>query len=193
MNAQGEIIWGPMFAGKSTELILRLTRYADIGLKCKYINHSKDIRLTESSDSVVTTHNSGFQKLSSKITGVKASTLDEVDIDGYNVIGIDEGQFFDDIVEVVTRWIIQHRVKVIIASLDADFKRKPFGKVRELIGIIPSKNITGLTAICSKCDPLKLSEAPYTLKMSGSDQLVDIGGADKYCATCDDCWRRYSK
>ena len=201
-----EIIYGPMFSGKSTDLISKLTRYADVGLKCVYANHSKDIRLTESSDQLVTTHNSTFQKLSHKIEGVKVQYIWDINTSGKDVIGIDEGQFFCDeshnkedppcynkTIEMIRYWVLKLNLKVIIASLDADFKLNPFGCMHNLIGLCGKGNLTKHTAICMKCDPFDRADAPYTMKIAGEDSIIDPGGADKYIPVCMKCYKKYNK
>lgn len=209
-----EIEYGPMFAGKSTALISKLTRYADVGLKCVYVNHSKDIRLTESSDQVVSTHNSTFQKLSHKIQGVKVSYIWDVNVEGKDVIGIDEGQFFydkeqiyldakgdvmdrkyiyDETIETIRRWVLVFNLKVIIASLDSDYKLRPFGCIHQLIGLCGKSGITKHVAICVKCDPMDRADAPYTMKIAGEDSIIDPGGADKYVPVCPKCYKKYNK
>lgn len=236
-----EIVYGCMFAGKSTELIARLTRRADFGKKCLYINHSKDIRLSESTDGIVSTHNSGFQKLSKKITGIKVSHINDIDInvDEYDDIGIDEFQFFHDKVEekstesieentkenikakessdgpeestkegksndkpkikyditiaTIRDWVLRLRKRVIIASLDSDFKLNPFGCAHHLIGLCGKGGVVKLTAICVKCENENPNDAPHTMKIAGDDSVLDPGGSDKYIPVCMKCYLIYNK
>ena len=77
-------IKGPMFGGKTTALISKLTRVADIGFKVIYINHSDDVRVTESSCDNVTTHNSQFKGLSKKVKSVSTNYLKKINIDAYD-------------------------------------------------------------------------------------------------------------
>jgi len=197
-----ELEFGPMFAGKTTALISKLTRYADVGLSCIYINHSKDIRLTESSDQVTSTHNSTFQKLSRKIYGVKISSLSDIDVTSYEVIGIDEGQFFSDdnkgetfveFTETVRKWVVFENKKVIISSLDSDYKIRPFGGVHYLNGLCGKNGITKHVAICLKCDPGDRHDAPYTMKTTGNDSTLDPGGIDKYIPVCLKCYKKHNR
>lgn len=187
-----KINFGCVRSGKSTAMISELTRAADVGLKVAYYNHSSDIRLTESSDSVVTTHNSGFTKLSKKINGFKVSSLSEVNFEGYHMVGIDEGQFFDDIVPVVRDLVLKKGIRVIIASLDYDYKLQPFGKVLELAGLCEPGNVNKLAAICEKCDVQDLRSASHSMKISGGTEIVDVGGADKYIPVCTKCYVKYN-
>jgi len=117
-----KIIFGPMFSGKSTKLRQEITTLADVGLKTLYINHSIDNRKTEAYDQIITTHHSGFKGLSDKIDVIKINALSRIDVSMYDAIAIDEGQFFDDIDEVVREWVLKDAKIVIIASLDGDFR-----------------------------------------------------------------------
>ena len=93
-----------MFGGKTTALISKLTRVADIGFKALYINHSDDVRDTTSGCKYVTTHNSQFRGLSKKVKSLSIDSLNKVNIDAYDYIGIDEAHFFPDIESVVREW-----------------------------------------------------------------------------------------
>src|SRR5437016_5373645 len=92
-----KIIFGPMFSGKSTRLREEITRFADTGSIPLYINNFIDNRKTESQDQNITTHHSGFKGLSNKVVAIKVKNLSTVDVSEYDVIGIDEGQFFEDL------------------------------------------------------------------------------------------------
>lgn len=186
-----DIIWGCMYSGKSTECKLRLTRFADFGVKCLYVNHSSDVRLSESGDDVGTSHNSTFEKLSKKVDRIKVSSLDDADFDKYKVIGIDEFQFFSGTVPLINK-LVNMGKKIIIASLDCDFKKRPFGESHLLVGLCGPGRIIKLPAICKKCDPEDPREAGWTLKIGGSDDVIDVGGIDKYLPVCSRCYDKYN-
>ena len=187
-----EIYIGPMWASKSSSLINKLTRYADIGLKVIYCNSLKDSRVTESSDLVVTTHNSGFKGLSKKIEGYKIDRLSDLNYDKYDIIGIDEGQFFADLVPVVRDLVINKNKCVIIASLDYDSSLQPFGNVHELVGLCNPGHLHKMGAICKKCGPDNITDAGFTLKISGNESIIDPGGVDKYLPVCLKCYIKYN-
>eukprot|EP00698_Gefionella_okellyi_P022423 TRINITY_DN7430_c0_g1_i2.p1 TRINITY_DN7430_c0_g1~~TRINITY_DN7430_c0_g1_i2.p1 ORF type:complete len:150 (+),score=31.34 TRINITY_DN7430_c0_g1_i2:263-712(+) len=103
------------------------------------------------------------------------------DVDDYDCIGIDEGQFFPDIVD----WAEEQANKgkaVIVAALDGTFQRKPFGSVLDLIPL--AEAVTKLTAVCINChQPAAFS------KRIGSETAVEvIGGAEKYVSVCRACF-----
>ena len=198
------IIFGGMFSGKTTKLTTELTTCADVGLKTLYINHSDDNRETESADSHTTTHSSQFRGLSNKITSMKVSSLLDVDVNEFDVIGIDEGQFFEDLVDTVRKWVLEDKKQIFIASLDGDFNIRPFGATHELICLCQPGGLIKLPAHCMNC--LK-SETPYRrmsmvpagftcrrkqLTESGHlPRQKDVGGADKYMAVCLKCHQEH--
>lgn len=194
------IFFGPMFSGKTTKMLHRLTTCADVGLNVLYINHSDDERETDKQDSHVTTHNSQFNGTSSKISKKKISALVDLNVSAYDVIGVDEGQFFPDIVEAVRKWVIKYKKHVFIASLDGDANIQPFGHVHELICLCSPKGLYKLESKCMNClsrgvDERQLHFVPagYSFKKNGdSDQQKEIGGVDKYMALCLKCHQELS-
>jgi len=189
METEGslELIIGPMFSGKSTAAILKLSRMADVGISVLYINHSDDKRDTESQDGVVTSHSSQYSKLSKKIDSVIVSELKSVDVSKYEYIGIDEGQFFPDLYESVLTWVTGYTKHVIVASLDGDAYRRKFGQVLDLV---PNANkVKKLTAYCDICrrNGRGLRPAPFTGRLSDVTTAKVVGGKDLYRAMCREC------
>ena len=114
----------------------------------------------------------------------KAQKLAEVDSKVYefDVIAIDEGQFFTDIVEHCQKWSDQGKI-VIVAALDATFERKPFGSICQLVAL--AENVKKLTAVCLNCS----GEALFTHKhCNKTGEINDIGGLDKYIPVCRSCF-----
>lgn len=178
-----ELIVGPMMASKSTELITRLSKYAALGLRILYINSSLDTR----SSSSLSTHNPTLI-LSSFITSTKADVLSSVDISFFDVIGIDEGQFFSDLL-LAGEWA--NTKHVIVAGLDGDAEQRQFG---QMINLLPlADEIVKLNALCKSCFRRDGSKepAPFTMRVNSQSQSaetnIDIGGADKYEAVCRKC------
>jgi thymidine kinase len=173
------LIIGPMFSGKTTELI-RLTSIQEaIGRSVRIIKHEIDNRY----DAQCAVTHSGTIKKASAIS----SLLEIAESAEEDVIGIDEGQFFEDLFESVKILLGRGKV-VIIASLDGDFKMEPFGSIIQLFQLIPlSDRVEKLRAICAKC---RLQEAPFTMKKEVGSGVVEVGGKDKYLATCRGCHER---
>jgi thymidine kinase len=201
MSSQGvlDLIGGNMYSGKSTELSRRLAVEAvDEKARILYLNTILDTR----SSSNFSTHNPLLPtELPSNIVSRKVSLLSEVsDIQSFDVIGVDEAQFFSDLYPQVKKWVDEYRKHVIIAGLDGSFRREAFrgesfGNILDLIPI--SDTYTKLQARCMRCinlSPPVISNAPFTYHLESSRQTStrDIGGKGKYIAVCRDCYLKLS-
>jgi len=164
-----EIILGPMFSGKSTELLRRTSRYEAIGKQVLLINHSNDSRTTD----LIKTHSNQTQqalKVSSLIPLLKMNAYINAD-----VIGIDESQFFDDLHDFIC--ITEYHNKIfIIAGLDGDYKRRPIGQILSLIPMCDT--VDKLTSL----DMMDKDGSPgiFTKRIGDSDELVVIGAENDY-------------
>ena len=124
---------GPMRAGKTQWLFHHLTQCADLNRTVLYIGYASDNRTdVNSCNHGITTHSSGGVILSPAITRVKTSYLNELDVIKYDVIGIDEAQFYSDLIPSVTKWLHQGK-RIYVAGLDGDYEMKPIGSVLSLI------------------------------------------------------------
>lgn len=186
---------GPMFSGKSTWLNNELTAQADRGFKVLKINHSLDDRPninTESSGG--STHSSGYYGLSSKIDYQYVSALSHVvDVEQYTFIGIDEGQFFPDLVEYVKIWVDTQKRHLLVCGLDGDYKREKFGQIADLLPLADDfKKLRGTCRICMDQLILNQFQGPipnntgiFTAKKDRNNtNQIDIGGEDKYIQVC---------
>lgn len=195
-----EIIFGPMFSGKTSTLLGELTESADIGLKVLYINHQRDVRDTEFYSYETSTHSSQFKGISDKLTCRKTEFLKNVAVDHYDVIGIDEGQWFEDLVEVVREWVLEKNKRVVIASLDGSFKMESFGHAHKLVCLCDPGGIKKLGARCKRCmlknkpyRHYRLVPAGFTIRTQGGNALIESGGAESYEAVCMKCYKEYSE
>jgi thymidine kinase len=183
-----KIFLGSMFSGKSSRILFELSCMADQRFRCLYVNHVKDERKTESQDKFVTTHNSSYSRISSKIDCAKVEDLDKVNVQGYDYIAIDELQFFDseNTVPSILEWVKQGKY-VLIASLDGDAYRRKFGKVLDLLP--HADKVKKLTAYCDMCRDNygRLKPAPFTARMTSDTTAELVGGADLYKAMCREC------
>lgn len=186
-----KLYYGPMYAGKSSRLMADLTRYADLEHRVLYINHKDDIRETKG-DEKFSTHSSQYHGLSQKITAVKLSTLVDVDVKDFDVIGVDEVQFFTGIIEPVKKWVRDMHKTVICAGLDGDSLRQPIGEILQLVPFADkSKKVQ---AVCQPCLMEKKSHvpriihAPFTACIAGlpgkNEGGKKVGGIDTYAAMC---------
>ena len=164
-------------------------------LNVLYINHESDVRETEKSDENVTTHNSTFGKLTTNIDTIKASSLADVDIEDYQIIGIDEGQFFSDIENTVRDWVLNDNKIIYISSLDGTSNINVGNEdiyildVLKLIPLCRSGQLNKLEAKCFFCMKRGIiNAASYSKKIAGdSKKTKEIGGDDMYVASCLHC------
>ena len=180
-----DLIIGPMYSGKSTELIRRLTIFEKMNLKVLYINSKIDDR----SDENFSTH-SPILKSIGNISSRKVQKLDELEdyINEYNVIGIDEAQFFDNLQDFVLDLVENKNKKVIIAGLSGDYKRDIFGDIISLIRYCD--NITKLNPFCKICIENNniIKPALFTKRITESDKVIVVGSQDTYIPTCRLCY-----
>merc|ERR1712183_536065 len=140
-NGEIQLILGPMFSGKSTEMMRRLRRHMVTNQSVLVVKYEKDTRYSQSD---IATHcGQALPAVSvNKLSELK-ETAREVD-----VIGIDEGQFFTDIADWCEEFANRGKT-VLVAALDGDFRRSPFS---ELLKLVPrAEEVTKLRAICVDC------------------------------------------
>lgn len=176
-----EVICGPMFAGKTEELIRRVTRmeYA----KKSFIVFKPVIDNRYATDEVVS--HSKYHKKAINISNPK-EIYKYITLDTQAVI-IDEIQFFDESMIEVATDLANHGLRVVCAGLDLDFKGKPFGIIPSLLAI--AEKVTKLTAICVCCG----EEATRTQRIiDGHEAYIDdpvvlVGAKESYEARCRKC------
>lgn len=155
-----------------------------MGLRCLYINHSLDNR----SDAPFSTHSALYKDLVLNFDSLQSNDLYKVNIDDYQIIGIDEAQFFNDL-SMVVDWVDRLGKHVIVAGLDGDFNRQRFGY---LLNLIPfSDSVQKLCAYCKNCaKDGKLRDAIFTRYTGArdSDSTVVVGGAECYTPVCRACY-----
>lgn len=165
-----------MFSGKSEELIRRVTRAAIARVPVQVFKPALDDRY---SDSEVVSHSS------LSVAAHPVATSDDLVLavdDHTEVIGIDEGQFFDaGLVDVADR-LAAAGMQVIVAGLDLDYLRRPFEPIPTLCG--RAEYVTKALAVCHRCG----GPALYTQRILPSDDLVVLGAAGAYEARCRQCY-----
>jgi thymidine kinase len=150
-------------------------------MKVLYLNSSKDNRTPDS----FSTHNCTIGTL--PFESVKTDDL-KVDIQNFDVIGVDEAQLFTNLKSSVLNWVENEKKIVIISGLNGDFRRKPFGEVNELVSYCDS--VTKLTPFCISCKRYNntIRAAHFTKRTTGDESTVLIGGKDLYIPTCRECF-----
>ncbi|XP_078257720.1 thymidine kinase, cytosolic, partial [Rhinoraja longicauda] len=174
VKGQIQIIFGPMFSGKSSELMRRVRRFRVAQYQCLLIKYAKDTRYAD--DDMVTHDRFAMH-------AVPATKLSEVYHEALKsaVIGIDEGQFFPDCVEFCEE-MANNGKTVIVAALDGTFQRKAFGNILNLVPL--AESVVKLTAVCMNC----YREAAFTKRLGVEKKVEVIGGMDMYRATCRLCY-----
>jgi thymidine kinase len=171
-----EVIAGSMFSGKSEELIRRLRRARIARQKVQVFKPKIDVRYSH--DHIVS--HSEMRHESSTVD-TAAEILARVER-GTEVVGIDEGQFFDHELVGVANELARRGVRVIIAGLDQDYTGKPFEPMPQLLAI--AEYITKTHAICVRCG----QPANYSQRTFDSEERVAVGAGDRYEARCRRCF-----
>jgi thymidine kinase len=171
-----EVVCGPMFSGKSEELIRRLRRAEIARQRVQIFKPVIDQRY--SSDHIVSHDDTRIRSV-----GVSNAAEVEAKLDlRTEVIGIDEAQFLGEaMVEFVVR-LADMGKRVIIAGLDTDYLGRPFHPMPELLAV--ADEITKTLAICMQCG----NPAKHTQRLIASEDLIVVGAAGMYEARCRRCF-----
>lgn len=176
-----EMIVGPMYSGKSEELIRRIKRAKIARQKVQVFKPSIDNRysITE-----VVSHNGDKEGAHSVENAIEILNLVSEDTD---VIAIDEVQFFDDEIVEVCKKLADRGKRVICAGLDLDFRGEPFGPVPKLLAI--AEFVDKIQAICVVCgNPATRTQRLINGKPAKySDPIVLVGAKEAYEARCRKC------
>src|SRR5437588_9295792 len=171
-----EVVCGPMFSGKSEELIRRLRREEIARQRVQIFKPGIDQRF--SSDHIVS--NSDL-KIRSESVQTGAEVMARVDV-RTEVIGIDEAQFLGmEIIDTALK-LADMGKRIVIAGLDTDYLGRPFHPIPELLAV--ADEITKTLAICMQCG----APAKHTQRLVASAELVVVGAAGLYEARCRRCF-----
>lgn len=175
-----EIICGPMFSGKTEELIRRIKRlqYA----KIEYVIFKPKIDTTCAFEDVSTHDGNRLEAISvSSASDILTYLREHKDVE---VVAIDAIHFFDSFIIKLLKALITKGYKIIATGLDKDFRGEPFGPMAELL--IMADEVTKLSAVCTVCG----KDAYYTQRVvngepaSFNDDVIHIGTEEKYEARC---------
>jgi thymidine kinase len=174
-----EVVCGSMFSGKTEELIRRLKRARIANLSVGIFKPSLDVRYD-----------------AAKIVSHDENTIESIPLTqashilnhakAYEVIGIDEAQFFDEKIVDVCDQLANNGKRVIVAGLDMDYIGEPFGPMPKLLSI--ANYVTKLHAICMKCGSI----ASYSYRIIDNTDQVVLGEKDHYEARCRNCFNLQS-
>jgi thymidine kinase len=171
-----EVICGPMFSGKSEELIRRLRRAMIARKRVEVFKPTIDKRY---SDDEIVSH--GDSRMTSQVVAHAGEIMDRIDWRS-EVIGIDEANFMGPQLVDVAQRLADSGKQVIIAGLDTDYLGRPFAPVPDLLA--HAESITKTLAICVRCG----NPAKNTQRLRGSEELIVVGAADMYEARCRRCF-----
>jgi thymidine kinase len=171
-----EVIVGPMFSGKSEELIRRLRR-AEIGKQRVQI--FKPVIDQRYSKNGIVSH-SGLE-IASELVKSGAEILEKV-APRTEVVGIDEAQFLGESIVAEASHLAELGKRVIVAGLATDFMGRPFEPMPRLLAV--AEEITKLLAICMRCG----NPAVHTQRLVASEELIVVGASGMYEARCRRCF-----
>jgi thymidine kinase len=166
------LIIGPMYSGKTTELLRLHNRFFLAGKKCILVKHTDDNRYDSE---YVVTHDK--QKLKALTTENLNDILENEEINKSEVICIDEIQFYEDAAEICDKWANMGKT-VIAAGLNGDYLREPFEQVSKLLAKVEMDHLIPLTAICTHTG----QQASFSKRITNEKGKKVIGGSEKYIA-----------
>ncbi|PIF02494.1 MAG: thymidine kinase [Paludibacter sp.] len=172
-----EVICGSMFSGKTEELIRRMKRAEFAKQRVEIFKPMIDTRYSEED---VVSHD----KTSIRSTPVESSDMILSKSNEVDVVGIDEAQFFDENIVEVCEKLADKGIRVIIAGLDMDFKRRPFGAMPQLMAI--ADDVYKVHAICVRCGAL----AYISHRLVDVQKQVLLGETMEYEPICRDCYNQ---
>jgi thymidine kinase len=166
-----EVICGPMFSGKTEELLRRVRRSLIARQPTLLVKPATDTRYAVND---VVSHDKNA--MPSRVVEKSRDILDVLEVDGRSaiVVAIDEAQFFDDELPSVCNELANRGLRVIVAGLDLDFNGKPFGSMPELLAF--AEEVTKLHAVCVETG----RAAHFSHKIAGGGDTVELGEKDLY-------------
>ncbi len=179
-NGHIEVISGGMFSGKSEELVRRLRRALIARQRVQIFKPHTDSR--HAPERLVTRDNRALDACSV----ANASELRQNLHWGVQTVGVDEAQFFDQALVDLAMELADAGVRVIVAGLDQDFSRRPFGPMPALLAV--AEFVDKMHAVCVRCG----APAHYSQRIAGGGEQVQVGDLDAYEARCRRCFRTYA-
>lgn len=176
-----EVITGPMFSGKSEELLRRLRRAAIAGYNVGLFKPDIDHRYKREK---VVSHN-GVEMTAIPVKSANDLYLQAL---GFDVVGVDEVQFIENIVDTLRQ--VSKKAIVIVSGLDMTYRAEPFGDIPTLLAI--AERIDKLTAVCHKCglDASRTQRLVDGKPASFAGPTVQVGGIESYEARCGQCFEK---
>jgi thymidine kinase len=174
-----EAIAGGMFSGKSEELVRRLRRAAIARQTVQVFKPASDTR--HGPERLVTRDNRELQA----VTVTCSCDLRRKLLPGVQVVGIDEAQFFDAGLAQLVSELADTGVRVIVAGLDLDYLRRPFGPMPQILAL--AEYVDKMHAVCVRCG----APAQYSQRIAGGTEQLQVGDGESYEARCRHCFEPY--
>ena len=174
-----EAIAGGMFSGKSEELVRRLRRAAIARQSVQVFKPVADNR--HGPERLVTRDNRELQAVTVACSNELRGKL----LPGVQVVGIDEAQFFDAGLVALVGELADSGIRVIVAGLDLDYMRNPFGPMPEILAL--AEYVDKMHAVCIRCG----APAHYSQRIAGGTEQLQVGDGESYEARCRRCFEPY--
>jgi thymidine kinase len=171
------LVLGPMFSGKTSELMRLVRRHQISKRSVIVIKYRGDTRY--SGEATLSSHD--LYQMPAISASELLPLLDSEAVAKAEVCAIDEGQFFNDVPEFVEGLLSSGKI-VLISALDGDYLRRPFGRVLECIPM--AEEVVKLTAVCVGC----ASPAAFTRRIINNTEIKCVGGAESYVPNCRKCY-----
>jgi thymidine kinase len=170
-----EVVTGCMYSGKTEELNRRVRRAQYAKQPIRVFKPAVDNRYSD---------NEAVSHSGSRVEAVSVSQTSDIwdRSKGFDVIAIDEAQFFDESLVEVCQHLADSGKRVIVAGLDLDFRGVPFGCIPRLLAV--AEQVTKLHAVCVQCG----NHASRSQRIVDAPQQVLVGGESAYEARCRKCW-----
>lgn len=175
-----EVITGGMFSGKSEELVRRLRRATIARQRAQVFKPRADTR--HGPERLVTRDN---RELSAMAVADSVELRRHLEL-GVQVVGVDEAQFFDDGLVDVAGDLADRGVRVIVAGLDLDYVRRPFGPMPKILAL--AEYVDKMHAICVRCG----APAHFSQRTAGGGDQFQVGDEESYEARCRRCYEVFS-
>jgi thymidine kinase len=176
-----EVITGPMFSGKSEELIRRLKRAQIAKRRVACFKPDLDVRYHRNA---IASHSAQTLDAATVANVEELKSIPMIDV--IEVVGVDEAQFFDASLVSLANELVRMGRRVILAGLDTTFTGEPFKPLPDLLAI--ADEVVKLSAVCMQCG----ATAVHTQRLGSNQALVVVGAAGVYEARCRACFRPWA-
>ncbi len=179
-----DVVTGPMFSGKSEELIRRLVRKQIAGQEIRVYKPYLDNRTTNEIKSRSGYVLPAIVLTEDQILWDRVAYPNKLKELGVQTVGFDEAQFFSPQIFGFVQQLQGEGIDILISGLDTDYARNPFGCMPDFLAL--ANTVTKLTAVCHNCG----ADAPYTYRTTDDAVQILVGDSNYYEAACGDCHGR---